>query len=104
MTHRDIALIGSTIVNGRIYFPSTDVKFFPADSFGDRIGDGHKGVLVAFRGTNLSIDTDIRVVSGKRLSPRASFSGFLSQFGAVEGAVLRFTRTGVREYQVSYLG
>ncbi len=103
MSHRDITLIQATVDNGRIYFPSTDLKFFPADSFGDRMGDGHRGTPVVFRAAGLEIETDIRISSGQRLSPRSSFAAFLKQVSAVEGAVLRFTRTSERGYQVDSL-
>lgn len=104
MSYRDIALIRSTIDNGRIYFPPTDMKFFPADAFGDREGEGHKGVPVVFRAGGAELQTDIRISSGQRLSPRSSFGAFLKKVGAVEGGVLRVTRTADREYQVDYIG
>jgi len=63
----------STVRNGRIYFSLSDVKFFPADSFADRESDGHKGNPVEFVAGGASYTSDIRVSSGKRLSPRKSF-------------------------------
>lgn len=103
LSHRDITLIQATVDNGRIYFPSTDLKFFPADCYGDRVGDGHKGTPVVFRAAGLEIETDIRISSAHRLSPRSSFAAFLKQVCAVEGAVVRVTRTSEREYQLDYL-
>lgn len=103
MTYRDISLIASAIKNGRIYFPASDVKFFPADSFGDRAGAGHKGVPVVFLASGLAFETDIRVSSGQRLSPRQSFASYLKQVGATEGGVLRVTRTADREYRIEYV-
>lgn len=104
MSHRDISLVQSSIDNGRIYFAPTDVKFFPADSYSDRAGDGHKGVPVIFRAGGDEYETDIRISSGHRLSPRRSFAAFLKNVRAVEGATLRVTRTADRDYQVEYLG
>ena len=104
MSHRDIALIQSSIVNGRIYFSTSDVKFFPSDSYGDRERDGHRGNPVRFRAGDLALETDIRLSSSTRLSPRSSFAGFFKKVGAVEGGTLRITRTADREYQVDYLG
>jgi hypothetical protein len=99
---RDVELVQSTIDNGRIYFSNSDVKFFPSDSFGDREGDGHKGAPVVFRAGSLGFESDIRVSSGQRLSPRRSFADFLKSVGAVTGASLRVTRVAEREYQVEY--
>jgi hypothetical protein len=104
LSHRDIPLIQSSIDNGRIYFAPTDVKFFPADSYGDRAGDGHRGTPVTFRAGGDEYETDIRISSGQRLTPRRSFAAFLKAVRAVEGATLRVTRTADREYQVEYLG
>jgi hypothetical protein len=104
MSYRDIEIIGSTIRNGRVYFSSSDVNFFPADSFGDRAGDGHKGNPVEFVAGNNIYRTDIRVSSGERLSPRKSFAPFLREVGAVEGALLRVHRVADRTYRVEYLG
>jgi hypothetical protein len=103
MNSREIKLIGATLRNGRIYFPSTDVKFFPLDSFGDRVREGHKGRTVTFHAGGRKVETDIRISSRERLSPRCSFGPFLKQVDAQEGARLRITRLGDREYQVEYL-
>ena len=103
MTYREITLIKSSIDNGRIYFPPTDVKFFPPDAYGDRAGDGHKGIPVLFRASGLELESDFRISSGKRLSPRRSFAAFLKGVFASEGGVLRVTRTADREYQVAYI-
>jgi hypothetical protein len=104
LSHRDIALIRSTIDNGRIYFQPSDMKFFPSNAFGDREGDGHKGTPVVFRAAGVDLETDIRISSGERLSPRCSFGAFLKNVGAVEGGILRVTRTADREYLVEYIG
>ena len=103
MAHREIELIGSSIRNGRIYFPSTDVKFFPPDSFADRERAGHKGKPVNFQVGGRSIETDIRIISGQRISPRKSFGFYLRQVGAKEGTRLCVTRIKDREYSVGYL-
>src|SRR5437763_1469374 len=103
MPFREIELIGSTIRNGRIYFPSTDVKFFPSDSFADRSRIGHKGNPVVFRAGGRTLETDIRISSGQRLSPRRSFSFFFREVAAREGAGLKVTRLADREYELEYL-
>lgn len=103
LAHREIELIGSSIRNGRIYFPSTDVKFFPSNSFADRERVGHKGKSVSFQVGGRNIETDIRISSGQRISPRKSFGLYLRQVGAKEGAHLRVTRIADRECSVEYL-
>ena len=100
---REVDLIGSTIRNGRIYFSSTDIKFFPADSLADRETDGHKGKDVTFIFAGYSILTDIRISSGQRISPRKSFGKPLADIGALEGGKLVVERTSEREYHVSYV-
>lgn len=103
MMARDVVIIGSTIRNGRIYFSSSDVKFFPPDSYADREGGGHKGVPVTFQVGGRTIDTDIRISSGKRLSPRNSFAFFIRQINAKEGDIFRVARLSDRAYRVDYL-
>lgn len=100
---RQVELIGSTIRNGRIYFSSTDINFFPADSLGDRKSDGHKGETVTFILGNDTLETDIRVSSGQRISPRKTFAPYLKKLRAVEGGMLKVTRLSDREYNVTYI-
>lgn len=102
MASKSIAIISSSIANGRIYFPADCVKFFPADSFGDRSDDGHKGVPVIFEAAGEEYSTDIRVSSSKRLSPRASFKRFLEEARAVDGDLLHVERTADRRYRLSH--
>lgn len=104
MSTRDVKLIDSSIRNGRVYFAISDADFFPADSIGDRAGDGHKGVVVTFAGAGHVFVSDIRMSSGARLSPRSSFAKLLKSVRAEEGGSLRFTRLAEREYKVEYLG
>jgi hypothetical protein len=95
-----IDITGAVLRNGRIYFSAADAAFFPADSLGDRARDGHKGQSVRFIAGTRVHDTDIRVSSGRRLSPRASFGAYLKAIRATEGERLRVTRTAEREYRV----
>lgn len=101
---REIVLIESTIQYGRIYFSTADAKFFPADSYGDRKGGGHKGVPITFAGESYIFETYIRISSGQRLSPRKSFAKYLKSVGAIEGGRLRITRIAERAYSLEYLG
>ena len=104
MTSRDIELIDSSIKNGRIYFPSTDIKFFPSDSFSDREREGHKGKPVVFRAAGIIFESEIRVYSGQRISPRRDFRRFFAAVFAKAGAKVRVTRIANREYELEYLG
>ena len=74
MIFREIELIDSSVKNGRIYFPSSDIKFFPADSYGDRETTGLKGKTISFHVGGKILETDIRISSGKRISPRKSMA------------------------------
>ena len=103
MTIRTIPLGDSSVTNGRIYFPSTDHMFFPADSFGDRESEGHTGQSVIFKAGAEIYECDIRCSSSARLSPRSSFAKFLQAAGAVPSGSLRITRTADRQYSVEYL-
>lgn len=103
MAFREIEIIASSLENGRIYFPSTDIKFFPADSLADRDGDGHKGKPVIFRAAGMEFEGDIRIYSGQRISPRPDFTKFFRAVGAKQGAKLRVTQAGPREYDVEYV-
>lgn len=103
MQVREIELIDASIEHGRIYFPSSDIKFFPADALADREGDGHKGNPVVFRAGGEPFETDVRISSGQRISPRASFSRYLKSVRAEAGDKLKVTRTSEREYDIEYL-
>lgn len=104
MRNRIVELTGPMIRNGRIYFPVSDIKFFPPDSHSDRSPTGHVGKPVTFRVGGRLLESDIRMSSGVRISPRKSLSFFLRQVKAREGGKLKFTRTDDRVYDVEYLG
>ncbi len=103
MQFREITLNQSSIKNGRIYFPINDAKFFPADSLGDRTSDGHKGNLVLFCAGSFEIESDIRISSGQRISPRKTFAPFLKSVSAAVGDRLRIVRKGDRDYLVEHI-
>ena len=104
LQYREIILSMASINHGRIYFPTSDAKFFPSDSFGDRAGGGHKGQPVTFVDDLFTLETDIRVSSGLRFSPRRSFNKYFTKVTAMQGALLRVVRTDDRLYQMSYVG
>jgi len=103
MIYRVIKLIESSIKNGRIYFPSSDLNFFPSDSLGDRKGDGHKGNIVTFQIGDTEIESDIRISSSVRISPRKSFGTYLRQINAKAGDKLKVSRISDRYYKVEYI-
>lgn len=104
LRYRIIELSGATIRSGRVYFPVADVTFFPPDSHADRASSGHAGKPVTFRLGGRLIESDIRMSSSVRISPRMSFAFFLRQVKACEGGKLKFIRTEDRLYDVEYLG
>jgi len=102
MQTREIELILSSITNGRIYFPTTDAKFFPADSFGDRTREGHKGNPVTFKAGSFMFTDHIRISSGIRFSPKCYFKKYLVSVGAKPSDILKVTRTSEREYLIEH--
>jgi len=96
-----IELNKSSINNGRIYFKSEDVNFFPKSSLGDRASSGNKGSQVLFKASGLEFRTDIRQNSGKTLSPRSSFAKYIKEIKAIEGTKLLIERTDETVYLVS---
>ncbi len=103
MQVKQIELIQSSIDNGRIYFPITDAKFFPVDSYSDRESDGDKGAEVVFTANGHCFAGPIRLFSGHRISPQRSFASFLREVGAVAGDKLIITRIADREYNVKHV-
>lgn len=102
MQQREIELIQSSIDNGRIYFPITDAKFFPAESLSDREREGHKGSDVTFKAGGYEFVGPIRVSSGQRLSPQRSFAKYLTSIGARAGDTLVIQRIGDTLYEVAH--
>lgn len=103
MQYKEITLTGSSIRNGRIYFSTSDIKFFPSNSLADREKDGHKGMLVKFIGDDFVAETDIRINSSKTLSPRKTFKPYLQKMKANEGSKLGIERISEREYKIQYI-
>lgn len=100
MQYREIELIAASIRNGRIYFPSSDLKFFPTDSLSDRSRNGHKGKDVTFRAGDYEFTGPIRICSGKRISPQRSFAKYLKAVGAQTGDKLLVYRVKADLYNV----
>lgn len=96
-------ITGSTLRNGRIYISASLAAFFPSDSLGARGGGGPRGLPVTIVANGEEYQTDIRLSSGRRISPRSSFARFLRAVGATEGQRLRLTRTDDRRYVLDVL-
>lgn len=94
----ETAITGATLRNGRIYFSASLASFFPADSLGARGGNGPHGVQVTIVAGGEEHETDIRLSSGQRISPRRSFARFLRASKASEGQRLRLIRIGERRF------
>lgn len=101
-----VELSDAGIRNGYIDFELLDAKrFFPTDSFGTK-GSQKQGKEV-----QLSTDmdstpylTDIRIKSRTSASPRKRFTSFFKAHQAKAGDMVVFTRTGERDYHLTYLG
>jgi len=105
---RQITLSEAQVDYGHISFSKIgDSDFFPRDCLGDHGRKGSKGDSVVFKclakDVDASIETDIRLMNGDRLSPRRSFQRYLRQVGARPGDTLLVTRTQEREYRVEHV-
>jgi hypothetical protein len=103
MNTREITLIQSTIDHGHIIFAGTDQAFFPEDALGDPGRSGKTGSNVTFHAGDFLIESDIRVKSRFRLSPRTTFMPYLKSVGARAGDVLRIKRVAERKYLVEHV-
>ncbi|NYT79047.1 hypothetical protein H0A71_18825 [Alcaligenaceae bacterium] len=102
--HIDFVITQSSIDNGRIYFSSNDIDFFPADSLGGRGKDEHASATVSIQAGNITQETDIRHSSSVRISPRKSFKAWLKEIGATDGDKARLYRISERQYRIEYPG
>jgi hypothetical protein len=101
---REMVLTGSMLRNCRLYLSDSDKPFFPSDAFGERSGGGKVGKTVSIKAGGIEYEPDIRLSSGKKISPRSSFDAFLKGARAVEGGRARISRISDRAYLLDYLG
>ena len=104
MQHIDFTIIQSSIDNGRIYFDACHRAFFPSDTIGGRGEDEHARATVSIEAAGEASETDIRISSSTRISPRKSFRNWLRSVGAHDGAQARLHRLADRRYKLEYLG
>lgn len=104
MHHFDFTITQSSIDNGRIYFDSRHTDFFPPDVFGGRSATEHAPNRVQIDVAGKLVDTDIRVSSAVRISPRASFKQWLTACKATEGSTARLHRISERAYRLEFIG
>ena len=67
MQVRNIEIGQPSIEHGRIWFPTTDMKFFPSDCFGDRSRTGRRGKEILMRAgsfTFVSVTFEYRAARG----------------------------------------
>lgn len=103
-TYINFIITQSSVDNGRIYFSSDDVAFFPSDVLGGRGKDEHASSTVSIQAGGVTHETDIRHSSSVRISPRKSFKAWLKAVGAAEGDNARLHRISERQYRIEYLG
>ena len=104
MEHIDFTIIKSSIDNGRIYFDACHRGFFPSDVIGGRGEEEHARATVTIEAAGEAFDTDVRISSSARISPRKSFRNWLRSVGARDGAQARLHRLADRRYRLEYLG
>lgn len=104
MNYIDFTITKSSLGNGRIYFEGVFQDFFPTDIIGGRGGDEHATGKVTFDAAGEVVETDIRMSSSTRLSPRKSFRHWIRSQQAAEGGKARLHRVSERSYLIEYLG
>ncbi|MFN3957000.1 MAG: hypothetical protein ACK4Q6_05715 [Tepidimonas ignava] len=104
MHHIDFTITQSSIDNGRLYFDAAHTTFFPPDVMGGRGAQEHAASTVRIEAGGETHETDIRVSSSVRISPRKSFKRWLAAARAVEGGKARLHRIAERHYKLEYLG
>ena len=104
MSHIDFIITQSSIDNGRLYFESAHTAFFPADTLGGRGANEHAAGTIGIEVAGETAETDIRISSSSRISPRKSFKTWLRSIGAFDGARGRLHKTADRRYKLEYLG
>ncbi len=104
MQHIDFTITQSSLDHGRLYFEGTPKGFFPTDVLGGRGSADLAQVAVCIVAGDDAVQTDIRVSSTVRLSPRKSFRLWLRSVQAVAGGSARLHKTAEREYRLQYIG
>jgi hypothetical protein len=104
MQHIEFTIIQSSIDNGRIYFDQAHKSFFPSDVIGGRGASERAMGQISIDADGECFDTDIRLSSSVRISPRTSFKRWLASVRAHDGAKVRLHRVADRQYKLEYLG
>lgn len=100
----DFTITQSSIDNGRLYFDAAHQSFFPSDALGGRSGADKAPGHVSIEIDGVCFDTDIRLSSSVRISPRKSFKTWLAAVKAHDGAKARLYRASDRHYKLEYIG
>lgn len=104
MQHIDFTITQSSIDNGRLYLEAIHTGFFPPDAVGGRGKKELAPTTVCIDANGDFHDTDLRVSSSVRISPRKSFKKWLAAVRAVSGDTARLHRVTERQYRLEYLG
>jgi len=104
MQYIDFRITQSSIANGRLYFDAVHQLFFPSDALGGRAATAKARGQICIEANEESFDTDIRLSSSVRISPRTSFKRWLASVRAHDGAKARLHRVADRQYKLEYLG
>ncbi len=104
MQYIDFVITQSSLDNGRIYFEASQKDFFPAESIGGRGAHEHAATQVHIDAAGDLIETDIRISSAVRISPRKSFRAWLRSQQAVDGGKARLHLVSEGSYKLEYLG
>jgi len=104
MKYIDFSITQSSIDNGRLYFDAVHQSFFPSDALGGRAATARAQGQICIEVNEECFDTDIRLSSSVRISPRTSFKRWLASVRAHDGAKARLHRVADRQYKLEYLG
>ena len=104
MKYIDFSITQSSIDNRRLYFDAVHQSFFPSDALGGRAAAAKAQGQICIEANEESFDTDIRLSSSVRISPRTSFKRWLASVRAHDGAKARLHRVADRQYKLEYLG
>lgn len=95
-------LTDAQIKHGNLDIDVNNESFFPSDCFGDRSKTKLGKPITLNYGAN-KVLTDIRIKSGKTISPRKRFGAWLQQsLKANSGDTILITKISEREYTLSF--
>ena len=103
MHHIDFIITKSSLDNGRIYFETSHTSFFPSDVIGGRGSNEYAPAQISIDAAGKKINTDIRISSSVRISPRKSFRSWMRSEQVVAGGKARLHSIDKRNYIPEFL-